>query len=159
MNTKTEETIIEPAEEKVVIENTEPVKKRRGRKPNAEKLVAETMPESPASDSAPVRKRGRKKANTNATAQLIGLHKMIAMLPNMQHFEIDETEAAVLSDAMQQVSEEYGVVMSGKTGATINLIIALGMVYGPRFYLTLQQRKEAQAKLQLSNSEIPEATN
>ncbi|RWZ84875.1 MAG: hypothetical protein EO766_16955 [Hydrotalea sp. AMD] len=141
---------------------TEPtIKKRRGRRSNAEiaaakELNPETAPTSGESDSTPARKRGRRKSNANAVQQVIGIHKMVSMLPGMEIWAIDEAEAQTITEAMALVSEEYGVQISGKTGATLNLIMALGMVYGPRAYVMIQQSKQRKKELALENPSTPE---
>lgn len=124
-------------------EAVEPVRKRRGRKPKNETAPA---PESGPTVEAdkPVRRRSRK-VNANSVQQIIGIHKMISMLPGMEVFAIQENEAQILAEGMQGIADEYGVTMSGKTGATLNMVAALAMVYGPRGYMLYQQHKATTA--------------
>lgn len=128
---------IETPEE--VNETTAP--KRRTRKPRVE---SGPVPEAaPTSEAEKPQRRKSRKPNANAVAQIVGVHKMISLVPGMEAFAIEETEAQILAEGMQGIADEYGVALSGKTGATLNLLIALGMVYGPRFYLLYQQNQLA----------------
>lgn len=126
-------------------EPAEPTRRRRGRKPKNETAPApEAAPGAESPENKPTRRRSRK-VNANSVQQIIGIHKMISMLPGMEIFAIEENEAQILAEGMQGIADEYGVTMSGKTGATLNMVAALAMVYGPRGYLLYQQRQAAKA--------------
>lgn len=123
-------------------EITEPARKR-SYKPRAPKIKEETLDAS----EAPARKPRRSKSSVENTAkQIEGIHKMVAMLPNMGFMNISPEEARILAEAMTQVSEEYNVQISGKTAATIQLFMAASMVYAPRVVYAVHERKKRKAQ-------------
>lgn len=126
---------------------TEPTVKKR--KPREPKIKTETLDPS---IEAPKRKpRGKKASPENTARQLMGIHKMIATMPNMAFMELQENEALTMANAMIAVAEEYDVSLSGKAGASIQMFAALGMVYVPRA-LYFRQLKKAKALDNLTNN-------
>ncbi len=123
----------------IVVDAEEP-KRRRGRKPKAETVQAESAPEAVADDDKPRRKTTRK-PNASSIAQIVGIHKMISLLPGLEVFQVNEAEAQILAEAMRGIADEYGVSISGKTGATLNMLAAIAMVYGPRLMILYHQNK------------------
>lgn len=118
-------------------EIAEPTKKR-AYKQRAPKIKPETLD----ANETPSRKPRAKKASIESSAkQLEGIHKMVAMLPNMGFMEINPAEARILAEAMAGVAEEYEIQISGKTGATIQLLSAAAMIYAPRAMYAYKMRK------------------
>jgi hypothetical protein len=118
---------------------SEPTAKRKY-KQRAPKLKAETLDAS----ESPTRKTRVKRATVENTArQLEGLHKMIAVLPNLGFMAIHPDEAKILAEAMLAVADEYDIQISGKAGATVQLVAAFGMVYVPRGLYYVQQKAAA----------------
>lgn len=104
-------------------------KPKRAYKPRASKVQSETLDAS----ETPIRKPRRGKANIEkSAAQLEGIHKMVAMLPNMGFMAIAPEEARILAEAMAGVAEEYDIQISGKASASMQLLAAASMVYAPR---------------------------
>jgi hypothetical protein len=134
-------TVAEP--DKIVdaefVDVAEPTKKR-AYKQRAPKMQTETLDAT----EAPARKPRQKRASVENTArQLEGLHKMIAVLPNMHFMAIAPEEAKILAEAMLAVADEYDINLSGKAGATVQLVAAIGMVYVPRGLYAFKQKQEA----------------
>lgn len=74
---------------------------------------------------------------------------MLALLMKTPELEIQEAEAKRLGDALTRVNEEFGgIVISPKTEAIINLVMAAGSVYGPRLIaikMTAKKKRPAAA--------------
>jgi hypothetical protein len=100
----------------------------------------------PDGDEQPRKRRGRKpgtrnsstKASKQASADLTQLlmstHFMLSVLCKVPELEIEEPEAKRISEAVNRLNELYGgVVIPEKAQAWLNLGIAAGTVYGPRF--------------------------
>lgn len=135
---------------------TEPAPKRKRGRP-AKNASAVPPAENLSPDEKPARiRRARKGDNAKLAQQLMGLHKMVAMLPGMEVFEIQPEEATILADGMQAVADEYDVVMSGKTGAAIQLFAAAAMVYTPRVIVLTKIKKQNRAQLQQQEKGAPE---
>lgn len=135
-----------------------PEKRGRGRPSNADRARAEgAEPVPPGSDAPALRnkKRSGKKPAMEMdkgllAKQLQGLHLIAVNITGMRELALADAEAVMLSDAVVNVCEEYGLSISGKTGALIQLLAACGMVYLPRIALVkqrvliAQQKKEAE---------------
>lgn len=67
-------------------------------------------------------------------ALLFGLHTMAATLLHEPEFAINADESKVLAEAIEKMANAYNLsaVLSPKTAATVDLCIAVGIVYGPR---------------------------
>jgi hypothetical protein len=106
------------------------------------------------------RRGGRPKGSKNATGKqstkevsqdlsglLLSAHSMLAALIKTPELEIDEAEAKRLGDAVARVNREFGVqIMSPKTAAVVNLIMAAGTVYGPRIIAVKNNSKRRKAE-------------
>lgn len=66
---------------------------------------------------------------------------MAAMVTGLPELTISDTEAAGLADAVTLVGKEYGVVISGKTAVSLNLLLTAAMIYAPKAYLIHQRTK------------------
>jgi hypothetical protein len=64
---------------------------------------------------------------------------MMAMLSGQPIFELSTVEAEMLGNAVYDVAEEYGISLSGPRAVWIKLAAAVGMVYGPRAMVVMQQ--------------------
>lgn len=71
---------------------------------------------------------------------LQGLHVMGAMILQFPELALADQEAEMLADGLIKVSNEYGLELSGKTGAAIQLLGAAAMIYWPRL-IALKQRR------------------
>lgn len=101
-------------------------------------------------DAAP--KRGRKAKTTGPVyddearhklaKNLQGLHVMGAMILQFPELQIADHEADMLADGIIKVSHEYGLELSGKTGAAIQLFGAAAMIYLPRLAMLKKRRAE-----------------
>lgn len=114
-----------------------PPKKRRGRPPKNPESVAE---EKIGSDAGPGKaKPGPKKRKFGGESvdllakQLAGIHNMAAMIMGEPVMILSETESVMLATALVGIAEEYGVMLTGKMAATLQLLGVAGMVYVPRF--------------------------
>ena len=70
-----------------------------------------------------------------------GLHQITGMALGLPELMLDDTEARELADAIQIVSKEYGVKISGKGAAAFNLLLTAGMIYGPKGYAIYSRSK------------------
>jgi hypothetical protein len=131
-----------------------PEKRGRGRPSNVERMAREgAEPVAPGTD-APVlrtRKARSKKPVMDMdkgllAKQLQGLHLIAVNVTGMPELAISDPEAAMLSDAVVNVCEEYGLSISGKTGALIQLLAACGMVYLPRLAKVKQRMEQVKAQ-------------
>lgn len=141
-----------PAAEEV----TPPTKRKRGRPSNAERAAesAASVGASPVNDgSARPSKRAKKgapsfdkEARLQLANQVKGLHALAAMGTGIPEFNLADGEAVMLADAMATVAEQYGLSLSGKTGALIQLAAACALVYAPRLAAVNARVKAARAK-------------
>ena len=119
------------------------VPKRRGRPPGSKNNASKPLEEKSVNSGTdqPAAKRGRPKkvdtfsaeAKERMARQVQGIHMMAAQLSGFGEFQISEPEAVMLSDAIINTSNEYGLSLSGKTGALIQLIGTAAIIYLPRF--------------------------
>lgn len=128
-----------------------PVKRRRGRPPKFPRADgAQPVP----GDSAPPKRRGRPPkvnktvsyddaARATLAKQLMGIHLLVASATGVPEIAIQENEAAILSQGIIAVAQEYGLALTGKTGAALQLFAAVAMVYVPRFMLVQNRIKQA----------------
>jgi hypothetical protein len=150
---------------------SEPTPKKRGRKPmprdadgnvirppRQDRESVSSADETVIDASVPApKKRGRPttKKSVDAAAlayQLVGIHQLIAKLPGMAAFEIGDEEAKILAPAMADFSREYGVSVSPKAAATVQLLGALAMVYGPRVAHTMASARAAKKQARVASS-------
>lgn len=135
---------------------TAPTKRGRGRPSNASKAAAAAAGAgaTPVGESGPrPTKRGRKGAPSYDQAarlalanQVKGLHELAAMGTGIPEFRLADQEAILLADAMANVSEQYGLSLSGKTGALVQMAAACAMIYAPRFAMVQQRVRATKAK-------------
>jgi hypothetical protein len=94
----------------------------------------------------PTQRRRRKAAidKESLAKQLQGLHMMAATITQLPFVQINEQEAAMLADAIENVSREYDLALDGKTGAFIQLAAVAAIVYGPRLVHYQKLKKQAQ---------------
>ncbi len=93
---------------------------------------------------APKKTQARQAQDTVALGkQLVGLHHLAALATGLPELVIGETEGQMLAGGIQAVCDEYGLSLSGKTGAAIQLIGAAGVVYMPRL-LAIRARRAAE---------------
>jgi hypothetical protein len=137
-------------------ENSPPrIKRGPGRPPGARnKVNGEAPPETvnpvdPGAGAPPRRGRppGSRKTITgeeiNALAQQIqGLHIMASMATGIPELQLTPNDAVLLANGILAVSKEYGLAISGKTAATLQLLGACAMVYVPRL-IAVKQRADA----------------
>jgi hypothetical protein len=113
-------------------------------------------------DGSPRRKRaargsGGSRGNTGKTSKarplhiggiealLLSTHAMAAAF--VSEMKLEKSEAHQLAEAISDVAKFYpNAVLTDQQVATINLFIALAMVYGPRLYLISARMKEDRAK-------------
>lgn len=110
---------------------------------------AGTRRRKPRSDRG-TRRGGRTSRRTQGedakdlTAILYSLHVMAAALTKVEELALTEQEAEQLAVAIARVNEVYGnVVLPEKVVVWINLAMAMGTVYGPRFIAyNIRKKKE-----------------
>lgn len=111
--------------------------KRRGRPPlNKDKVNAREKIEAGTSATSPKPTKRKTTIGGEAIAlmgkQLVGLHLMAYQLTGLPECQITDGEGAALAQGIALVANEYDLSLDGKTGAALQLILTLGMVYGPR---------------------------
>ena len=140
--------IIEPVEIEEVEQESqiEPPKKRRGRPPKIASLD-----EQPVNDTKPKRTYNKKDNKPTYDAdstkqlakQLVGIHIMVASITKIDEIAISENEGMMLAASLQTMSAEYGLSLSGKTGAAIQLLGTAAMIYVPRALVINEKIKKA----------------
>jgi hypothetical protein len=149
---KNEEPALEPILDNpapIESESLTPPKPRRGRPPKnpgplPEQKVGETTAKKP----------GRPKSRAtlddaqiaNMARQIQGLHMIAAQATGLPELGITEKESTMLAHSIALVSAEYGLSMSGKTGAMLQLIGTAAIVYLPRMGAINQKIKQRQAE-------------
>ena len=169
MSEATPETIENPATETVAemsvqepasIEQTpsgEPPKKRRGRPPGSGKKTPEQI--EGGGTEAPASKPSNRKASTSNEQralmgkQLVGIHKLAAMVTGLPELMINDVEGDMLAHAVANICDEYGLAVDGKTGATLQLLGTAAMIYGPRA-IAVMQRAHAEKQQRQQNSNV-----
>lgn len=132
--------------------------KKRGRPSNASKVLeAAQVP----GDSAPKVEKPKPRAKKNEADainlgnQLVGVHQMIAMVTGLPEIAIHEKEGEALAKGLLAISEEYGLALDGKTGASLQLFAAMAMIYAPRVYaVTRRFKAEKQIALQAQGAQV-----
>lgn len=115
-------------------------KRRRGRPPkNASAQPLEQQTIAPGTDAPKQKRKYTKRRATldpeqvaTLAKQLQGIHMMIASAVQVPELQISEIESVTLAQSLQTVSNEYGLSLSGKTGATIQLLATAAIIYMPR---------------------------
>lgn len=78
---------------------------------------------------------------------ILAIHQGVAILTRQPIFTLKEDEGQILSDALCDVFDHYGIDLAGKAGVWVSLISAVGVVYVPRALMlrevTRQQRPSA----------------
>lgn len=126
----------------------EPPKRRRGRPPKNPALQEQTV----NGDTAAKRGPGRPKKNPGMSGdelmglsrQIMGLHMIAAQATGIAELQINETEAGMLATSIDRVSQEYGLSMSGKTGAMLQLLGTAAIIYMPRLGVINAKIKQKQ---------------
>ena len=130
---------------------TTPPQVRRG--PGRPPKTAPVSPsEAAAAGSAPAKKPGRPKKGVSFSGddlasmakQVQGLHQIAALATGIPELVLQKEEAEMLGVAIARVCEEYGLSLSGKTGALLQLAAAGAMIYAPRLAAVAQRVKQAQ---------------
>jgi len=68
------------------------------------------------------------------------------VLTGVPLFQLRDDESAMLAGSLADVMEYYGVALTGPTSVWIGLLGAVGMVYGPRYFMLQQMRAAARAR-------------
>lgn len=77
---------------------------------------------------------------------LFSMHAMVAIKTKAPELIIDAKEAELLAQAISDVQDHYGFEVSPETAVWVNLVTALGSVYGPRaisIYSRVKKEKAA----------------
>ncbi len=154
MNNETDRDDLTPPE--IAIEELgeageiEQPKKRRGRPPRNPDAVKIESTKTP-----PVKPKRKTSKSVIDGKQIAGLHAVAAHLTGMPELIISEAEGELLAGGIQAVAEEYGLELSGKAGAAIQLLSAAAIVYLPRL-AAIATKKAAQqkAKNEVLNNDI-----
>lgn len=73
------------------------------------------------------------------------MHGLLAGIARTPELAIDKSEADTLAKSIANVSRHYDVSMQAKTLDWINLMMACGMVYGPRIMVIGANRRASRA--------------
>lgn len=130
---------------------------RRGRgRPKGSGGAAPVSP-SAAGAAATKAKPGRPKKNARVSVdasalakQIQGLHAIAALGTGIPEFNLQDSEAEMLGQAVSAVCEEYDLSLSGKTGAALQLLAAAAMVYAPRVMMIKARVALANAEAQIA---------
>ena len=126
-----------------------PEKRGRGRPPKDPTLKEEPV-KGKATSGGKAKKPSREPLGDEAIDQMarqfMGIHELAALASGLPILRIEENEARMLAAGAVAVANEYGLELSGKTGATLQLIAAMGMVYVPRLLQIKAMRDMARAR-------------
>lgn len=90
--------------------------------------------------------KARKETASDLSGLLLSLHFMAAAITSIPELQLEQKEADLLAKNVAKINELYGgIVLPEKTMAWINLGLAAGTVYGPRF-VAHRMNKEKAAK-------------
>lgn len=130
--------------------------KRRGRPPKNPPADGDPSPVGSDNVSAkrgpgrPSKKKGKVSfsgEDLDALAkQVMGLHQLASIATGIPELAISEQESKMLGGSLASVAEEYGLELSGKTGAMLQLIAVCGMIYVPKFAVLKTRVAEAKAR-------------
>lgn len=132
----TQEKLLDDKVDSTVVPTDEVPKRRRGRPPKDPELQTQTVG---IESTEKVKRKYTKRTKTidpeamvNLAKQLQGIHLMAASMLKIPEIQINESEAVALAQSLQTVSMEYNLSLTGKTGATIQLMATCAMIYLPR---------------------------
>jgi hypothetical protein len=96
-------------------------------------------------------KSGGKAASSNQSVDgiariLFSLHQMAAVGLKVPEMALDPKEAQVLGQAIADVQSHYDFDVSAETTIWVNLVMALGSVYGPRAVLIYHRKQKVKEK-------------
>lgn len=135
------------------LETSEPTKRKYTRK--APKLEEHKIDSGSATKKTSRAKKSSPAYDEEAKGKLAknlqGLHIMGAMLLQFPELALGDQEAEMLADGIVKVSNEYGLELSGKTGAAIQLLGACAMIYWPR--LIALKKRQAQAPVTVDHAQ------
>lgn len=108
---------------------------------------------------SPRRKNANRKTQAedakDLTAVLLSLHLMVSTVTRIEELELSAEEAEQLAVAISRVNELYdGYVIPEKAMAWINLVMAMGTVYGPRM-IAYNIRRKREPKTIESTTGVP----
>jgi hypothetical protein len=130
--------------------------RRRGRPP---KNAPGETPAAVEGGAAPAKPRGRPAKKKELTGeqlgtfykQIAGVHLLAAGMLGIPELQLSEPEAKALGESVMAVCDEYGLSMSGKTGAAVMLLSTAAMIYAPRFFQVRARVMKAQAEHEAAN--------
>lgn len=123
-------------------ENAEPVNegpapKKRGRPSGSTNKTS--------SADKPKKTRARRTESSESLAQqIMGIHQIAFLATQLPECQITKIEAMMLAESLNNVAEEYGLSLTGKTGAAIQLFGAAAIIYVPRYFSVLDRMKKAE---------------
>lgn len=142
-----------------------PVRRGPGRPPGSRNKLNGSEPETAADPGGfGTIKRGPGRPRKSAPAfdvsamaeQIKGLHLIAAMATNIPELVLDDKSAQMLAQGIGAVTKEYGLDLSGKTGAALQLFGAAAIIYVPRF---IAMKKRVIATQQAMDSAAAEIVN
>jgi len=120
---------------------------------DAPNVVLEPLqPEAEVREPRPI-KRGRPKGTSRRVktdpkmlaVQLVGAHKLIAIVTQQPIIEIETAEGEQLAKAIADIVDEYGFAASKRAILWGNLVATVGIIYGPKLFMlraAMAQRKQ-----------------
>lgn len=133
-----------------------PKKRGRGRPPKTPDILVEEVTEGSEAPK-PKRTYTPRKTAKGKTAdiadlgkQLVGIHAMAAMVTGFNELQLGDDEGEALAKGILDICEQYNLSIDGKTGASLQLLAAAAMIYGPRALMIrhrLLQAKAAQSEM------------
>jgi hypothetical protein len=137
--------------------------RRRGRPRSAP--LEETAVGGHTAGGEKVKKPRRKKARKVDPAEVKELSQLIQFGHAMAHhatglpeLEISEFEADKLAGASAAMAAEFGGVVSGRTAVVMQFVLAVGLIYGPRFMKIKQRMNEAKKRAPIDAEVVPDST-
>ena len=133
-------------------ENTKPPQRRGRGRPKG----STTGAKKEATKAPPKKRAESTKLDTEKLGkQIVGLHMLVAQVTGLPEAVISESEGKVLAESLDAFCAEYGLALTGKTGAAVQMFGAAAMIYAPRVmavkFRAAKERQAAQAIQQADN--------
>lgn len=74
--------------------------------------------------------------------QLVGAHKILAILAKDETWIIDDKESQALAVAIADVMAQYNIVVNPKVVAWVNLMSVCTAIYGPRAFISYSKHMD-----------------
>lgn len=111
----------------------------------------------PQAEAEPQKPEYSAEAKSMLARQCVGVHQMLALMTGFPELAISAKEGEILAEAMAGIATEYGVAVSGKTAASMQMLAACAIVYAPRA-VAIKVRIDGQKRARKNQQKSAEQT-